>query len=149
MKRLLIATDGSATSSAAVDEGIDLARELDAQILFVYVKTPPSDLLGSPFYQRRLTHAGSEARRAVDAAMEKAFVEDVDADWEILQGDPAAEILALARERDADLIVVGSRGLGGVTGALLGSVSNRVVHEADRPVLIARVRVRRRVLAVA
>ncbi len=45
-------------------------------------------------------------------------------------------IVELARSRDVDVIVVGSRGLGAVAGTLLGSVSRAVVHDADRPVLV-------------
>jgi len=61
----------------------------------------------------------------------------VDAETEVLEGDPAGRILELARLRDVDLIVVGSRGLGPIAGALVGSVSREVVHRADRPVLVA------------
>ena len=71
---------------------------------------------------------------------------DVEADWEILQGEAAPEIVRLARDREADLIVVGSRGLGAVAGTLLGSVSHTVVHEADRPVLVAHPQARARKL---
>jgi nucleotide-binding universal stress UspA family protein len=59
-------------------------------------------------------------------------------DTELLEGSPAEAILELARSRDVDQIVVGSRGLGTVRGALLGSVSSEIVHHADRPVLVAR-----------
>ena len=60
---------------------------------------------------------------------------------EILEGDAAEEILGLARLRDADLIVVGSRDLGRVAGAVLGSVSHAIVDNADRPVLVVKPRV--------
>jgi nucleotide-binding universal stress UspA family protein len=144
MKRLLIATDGSAAGRSAVEEGLELANELDARVLFVHVNPRPPVLLGEPFYQRRLTREAAEARAAIDAAMREAEKWDVESDWEILEGDPAVEIIALATERDADLIVVGSRGRGGVGGTLLGSVSRAVVHDADRPVLVARARTRKR-----
>ena len=143
MKRLLIATDGSAAGRAAVEEGLELARELDARVLFVYVKPRPSGLLGEPFYQRRLTHEAADARAAINEAMREAEEREVESDWEILEGEPAVEIIAFATERDADLIVVGSRGLGAVGGTLLGSVSRAVVHDADRPVLVARARSRK------
>jgi nucleotide-binding universal stress UspA family protein len=129
MKRLLIATDGSSASRVAVEEGIELARELGARVLFVCVEP---------------AHAAPQARRAVEAATEEALARGVDADWEILYGEPAHAILGLARERSADLIVVGSRGRGAPAGTLLGSVSQAIVCEADRPILVARARARAR-----
>ena len=119
MKRLLIATDGSATGRAAVDEGLELARELNARVLFVYVKPRPLGVLGEPFYQRRLTREVADAQVATDEAMRAAQTWEVESDWEILEGEAAVEIVASATERDADLIVVGSRGHGTGGGALL------------------------------
>jgi nucleotide-binding universal stress UspA family protein len=54
----------------------------------------------------------------------------------LLDGDPAREILRAAHEGDHDVIVMGSRGRGRVTAALLGSVSQRVLHDADVPVIV-------------
>jgi nucleotide-binding universal stress UspA family protein len=142
MKRLLIATDGSDAARAAVEEGLALAHELDARVLFVYVRPRPSGVLGEPFYQRRLTQSAAEARSAIAEATHAAERWDVESDWDILEGEPAVEIVAYADEHDADLIVVGSRGRGAVAGTLLGSVSRAVVHDAGRPVLVARDRAR-------
>jgi nucleotide-binding universal stress UspA family protein len=77
-----------------------------------------------------------QRRRDLDEA--KAFLAErgVQADVVLGQGDPATVITDLARERDADLIVVGRRGLNPIERVLLGSVSSKVVHRADRDVLV-------------
>lgn len=138
MKRLLIATDGSPASEAAVEQGLQLAHELGAAVMFVHVKPSPPTLLGKPHYRRKLQVENAEARDVLERAMSQADQRGVAADWELLEGDPGKEILRLAKARGADLIVVGSRGLGTVAGSLRGSVSRTVLHEADLPVLVAR-----------
>ena len=80
--------------------------------------------------------AMAHARAAIDRAQALVSQERCGADTEILEGNPAEQIVELARARNAPLIVVGSRGLGAVTGALLGSVSSAIIHRADRPVLV-------------
>jgi nucleotide-binding universal stress UspA family protein len=77
----------------------------------------------------------AHARVALGRAHELVAQEEVDAEQEILEG-AADRAVELARDRNAPLIVVGSRGLGAVAGALLGSVSSPVIHRADRPVLV-------------
>jgi nucleotide-binding universal stress UspA family protein len=149
MKRILIATDGSKASDAALEEGTELARHLGAAVLFVYVTPYPPALLDQPYYQRKLTRETADAREAIEHATAVAGDHGVQADWEIFEGDPAAEILHAAREWEVDLIVIGSRGLGAVVGTLLGSVSRAVVHGADRPVLVAPSGARRRAHAAA
>jgi nucleotide-binding universal stress UspA family protein len=138
-KRIVVATDGSAGAALAVEEGVWLAKMLDAQVLFVAVVRSPFAFLGDPYYQRALTEELMKARSAVRAAIPFADERHVAYEMEILQGTPADAILRFARDRNADLIVVGSRGRG-----VLGSVSTAVVHHADRPVLVARAGVRAR-----
>ena len=69
-------------------------------------------------------------------AVAQAEARGIRADYELLEGDAADRILELARSRDVDMIVIGSRGFGAVASALVGSVSKRVLHGADRPVLV-------------
>ncbi len=140
MKRILIATDGSAVSRAAVAEGVAFAADLKAAVTFVSVYSAPSSMLGSPHYERELSEERAPARDAVEEGLAAAAKQGVEADFEIVEGDPAEELLRLARSRGADLVVVGSRGLGVLAGALLGSVSRAVLHGADGPVLVVRTR---------
>jgi nucleotide-binding universal stress UspA family protein len=137
-KEIVIATDGSAGASVAVEQGVWLAKMLDAKAIFVSVARSPLPVLGDPYYQRVLTADLAKARAAIAAAALVADERAVEYEIEILEGSPADAILDVARAHAADLVVVGSRGRGAVTGAVLGSVSSDLVHRADRPVLVAR-----------
>ena len=140
MKQFLVPIDGSEGSNAAIDEALDLAQEVGAHVTFAFVRKPPSSLLGYPYYERLLSTELGRARATIDAATSKALQIGVDAQSEILEGDPVDEILSFADNDGADLIVMGSRGRGALAGALLGSVSSGVVQHASVPVLIAKKR---------
>lgn len=137
MKRILIASDGSAEARDAVEYGLDLARSSHASVTVVHVRRAPRPLVGDPFYQRELSEGLHRADDAVGHALEVAADIGVEADAEILEGDPATRIIEFGRLRDVDLIVLGSRNRGPLVAALLGSVSRHVVTHADRPVLVA------------
>jgi nucleotide-binding universal stress UspA family protein len=143
MNEILVATDGSDNADHAIAQAIELARARQAKLVVTYVRHAPLPLLGEPVYQRSLSRELREAEKVTEAAAAKAREAGVEAEIEIVEGNPATRILELARARNADLIVVGSRGLGTVAGALLGSVSREVAHHADRPVLVATRRVAR------
>ena len=74
---------------------------------------------------------GTRLRAAADKVPD-----DLSITTRLLDGDPAREILRAAREGGHDVVVLGSRGRGRVTAALLGSVSNRVMHEAGVTVIV-------------
>jgi nucleotide-binding universal stress UspA family protein len=146
MKAIVIGTDGSESSRGAIELGIELARPTAATVTVVYVSHGPSPVLGSPYYERALSEELAKGRAALGAAASLVEAAGLVCETDLLQGNPADEIANAARERDAALIVVGSRGLGAVSGTLLGSVSRHLVRDADRPVLVAP---RRRSHAVA
>jgi nucleotide-binding universal stress UspA family protein len=137
-KEIVVATDGSAGASVAVEQGVWLAKMLGAKVTFVAVARAPFAVLGDPYYRRALTADLARARSAIADAVVAAEERRVPYETEILEGSPAEKILDVAGTHGADLIVIGSRGRGAVTGAVLGSVSSDVVHRSDRPVLVAR-----------
>jgi len=147
MKEFLVAIDGSEGSDAAIDEALALAGDVGAHITFAFVRKPPSPLLGYPYYQHVVSTELAKAREAIDAATRQAHDAGVPAGSEILEGDPVDEILSFADNRGADVIVLGSRGRGALAGALLGSVSSGVVQHASVPVLVAKERSRRQLVA--
>ncbi len=136
MKRILIATDGSAGGREAVEQGLALAAATDARATLVYVRKPPLPIVGDACYQRVLSVTSRHARQIVEDAAARATELGVEAEHEVLEGDAAERIVEFARLCDSDVIVVGSRALGSIAGTLLGSVSRTVVDTADRPVLV-------------
>ena len=132
MERILIATDGSPSALEAVDFGLELAAEQDAVATFVLV-VPAIDIV--PVGGFGAMEAELEPLERAHEAAEEA---GVTAHTRLLRGEPVDEIVAFADVIDADLIVVGSRGHGAFTSALLGSVSRGILREARRPVLVVR-----------
>jgi nucleotide-binding universal stress UspA family protein len=132
---IVIATDGSEGAEEAAVAGAQVARTLGTKAILVYVR-PSLGSLGEPYYQEKLSEQMAHARNALSRAQELVVQEGVEAEEEILEGSAADRVVELARDRKAPLIVVGSRGLGALAGALLGSVSSAIIHRADRPILV-------------
>jgi nucleotide-binding universal stress UspA family protein len=140
MKRVLIATDGSSSAREAIEHGLELAVEQKAEVTLLHVIPPlvsPGLELAAVTAIEQEVPEPSEDPVLVEAAAQ-AKERGVSADLRVSLGSPAAEIVAIADEIDADIVVVGSRGLGAVSGALLGSVSHGVLKHSKRPVLVIR-----------
>jgi nucleotide-binding universal stress UspA family protein len=138
MPTIVVGTDGSEGAGAAAAEALGLAQRLDAKVLFVAVSPHVSDLLGGTVYNKKLSEHMNAARASLDAAKALADESGVEAEYELVEGDPAEAIVRFAESRDADLVVVGTRGRGGIAGSLLGSVSSEVVRASSRPVVVVR-----------
>jgi nucleotide-binding universal stress UspA family protein len=140
MKTILIATDGSPSAREAVAFGLELAAEQSAEAVVVHV-VPALDIVTTSGFgmMGALPHPPSAYDRvALDDASTIAEELGISARTELLTGNPVDEIVAYADSITADVIVVGSRGHGAVASALLGSISQGVLHEARRPVLVVR-----------
>ena len=141
--RILLATDGSEEAELATLRALDIAERTDSELHVVHVGVVPIFLKSYPGtlgYERRLyeeiEEVSSELLRKQTWRV-KALGGTV-AGAHLRMGEVALEIVALAEELGADLIVMGSRGLGGVRRALMGSVSDSVVRHAHCPVLVVR-----------
>jgi len=140
MKQIVIATDGSPSATEAVDVGLELAKEQGADVTFVHVALPEDFVVSRLGPGHPIPHSEQidESETALVAAEEAAKEAGVSYTLERISGEVVDTIVAVADAKAADLIVVGSRGLGAVRAALLGSVSRGVLGDAGRPVLIVK-----------
>lgn len=140
MKRILVATDGSVSSTEAVQFGVELAAEHAAELIFVHV-VPVVDMvpatgfaIGGAYPHEPSADDIALLQDAAAVAVEHGIVSTT----ALLRGETVNEILAYAESHDVDVIVVGSRGQGAITATLLGSVSREILRKARRPVVVVR-----------
>ena len=140
--KILLATDGSEEAELAARTAIDLAESTSSQMHVVYVEPLPNflDRPGTIGYDHLLYQKYEEEAREVlrKLVWRVQVAGGAVAGTHLRMGGVADEIVGLAEELGAGLIVMGSRGYGGVRRALMGSVSDSVVRHAHCPVMIVR-----------
>lgn len=140
-RSIVVGTDGSDTATQAVRQAVDLARAVGAKLELVsaYEPVPAQRLQEERREAPEDLQWAINPREDVDVTLEAAATvareADVAVDVYARQGDPADAILDVAEEREADLIVVGNKGMKGAR-RVLGSVPNSVAHKANCSVLI-------------
>ena len=136
-RRIVVGVDGSPSSMAALRWSILQAELTGCAVEAVTAWRFPSSYGFAPVTDRAADFEGDARKILADALNDVSSVEpDVVVRSSVVEGHPA-EVLVRAARR-ADMLVVGSRGHGGFTGALLGSVSQYCVHHAPCPVLVIR-----------
>jgi len=141
---IVVGTDGSETAGEAVRQATDLAKAVGARLHLVSAFEP----VGNQRLREERVEAPDDMqwmvneREDVDATLKKAGEKIQEAGLEVetyaRQGDPADAILDVAEEQNADLIIVGNKGMTGAKRFLLGSVPNKVSHHAPCSVMIIR-----------
>lgn len=134
--KVLLATDGSKDAALASRAAADVCEVTDAELHVIHAwhSVPTAHL--RPFMRAELKRLGEELLEKGVRQVEEAGGRVADA--YLVEGRSADEILCLAEEIGAGLVVIGSRGLGTVGRIALGSVSEGIVHHADCPVLVLR-----------
>lgn len=121
IQKILVPVDGSVNGCKAVDEAIFFAQKCNATLDFVYVasninKDIPSHIVFDRIWEK--------------------VPQEIKAEKHVETGNIPKAILKVAREKQSDIIIMGSRGLGLFKGALIGSVSQKVVEESPIPVMV-------------
>jgi nucleotide-binding universal stress UspA family protein len=139
LKRLLVPTDFSDSARHALTYGLSFAREYKAELLLLHVVENltvgyASDLFPVPMaevFDEISGYARTElGKLAADAREKGVVVREL-----VVQGKPSAEIIRVAKEETADMIVLGTHGKGMLDKALFGSTAERVIRRAPCPVL--------------
>ena len=142
--KILLATDASEEAAVAARTATDIADKTDSELHVVlvglsaaYVGMGPPEIADIP--APRQQELNEEAQRLLDAQVEQIKADGgTVAQAHLRIGRPDEQIVDSAEEIGAGLIVMGSRGLGGIRRLLMGSVSDSVVRHAHCPVLIVR-----------
>jgi nucleotide-binding universal stress UspA family protein len=138
-RSILVAVDGSASSDAALDEAIALARDDGARLTVMTVAVPTRLIFASPYVAPVPTgHELEQTAEQIVARAASRVPDDVPVATVVRRGPPAKAILERVENGEHDLVVRGSRGLGGLGMLVLGSVSRDVLAHSPVPVHLVR-----------
>ena len=139
-RHILFATDGSARSRRAVRSGLQLAKAVGARATLLHVVAAYAPRASAVASMRGFAAAvRREADRATRSARAEARAQGVPAAMvTVVGGEPWRSLLAAARSRRCDLIVMASHGRRGLAGLLLGSETSKVLSHSKIPVLVCR-----------
>jgi nucleotide-binding universal stress UspA family protein len=140
VRNVVVGVDGSDQGRRAATIAAGLARANDARLHIVTVVRPPEGwwgVVGSPAPADALAASMAQAQRSIlDRTVEQVDLKGLDPVVVEEIGDPAGALVAYCEENDADVLVVGRRGAGIVERVLIGSVADRLAHDAPCPLLI-------------
>jgi nucleotide-binding universal stress UspA family protein len=143
-RRILVPLDGTPLGEAALPYVEELASITGAEVILLQVVKPDYDIAivgpySSPLdkiSREYITHASAAAVKYLKSIEERLAGEGIAAEAMVQVGSPAEQVMACAREKNIDLIALSSHGHPGVGQRLLGSVTYKILHYADRPVFI-------------
>ncbi len=135
-KTIVFPTDFSTASDAALEHAATLAKSMGATLLIVHVEEPPLAYGGGELYYGIPEPDSERILKMLEDVKPKDPA--VPFTHRLSMGDPAGEIVRIATDEGAELIVLGTHGRTGVTRLLMGSVAEVVVRRAPCPVLVYR-----------
>lgn len=137
-KTIVLALDGSDQSLLALKYAKELAEKFEARLIMVHVFPHTSDLRDYEGYDKLVAKRKSTGQEILENARTEIGSATFALEEDLLEGPAADAILSTAKTRSADLIVMGTRGMGSFEGLLFGSVSSKVAHYAPCPVMVVR-----------
>lgn len=151
-RKVLVPLDGSEPSNHALEHAINIAEKFGSKVLLlavvpkVVIPVFPDEGFGAApvtaakdmaRYQEKMREIYENVLKEAESKVSTDHP-DVERETLLKEGRPSSTIVEMAEESDVDLIVMGSRGVGGITGWILGSTSRRVVDSCTKPILIVK-----------
>jgi nucleotide-binding universal stress UspA family protein len=134
MGQIVVGYDGSDCSRAALDEGLRTAKALGDEVVVVFGYSPPG-LWGGEIVEHE-DAIEERGAKVLEEAKHQAEAAGTTVELALVAKKPSEAIVETAEERDARMIVVGSYGDPPLKGIILGSTPNKLLHLAERPVLV-------------
>jgi nucleotide-binding universal stress UspA family protein len=140
LSRILVALDGSEGADKAFNAAAELTRKFDAKLFAICVVELPSTLgIEKEFVRTLETALQRQARQLLSDYSAKAKTNyGIEIEIILASGYPSRAIVDMAKSKDIDFIVIGTRGMSGIKSLILGSVSQDVVRGAKQPVLVVK-----------
>ena len=140
IKKILLPTDGSEHAEKTVQYAIDLAKSLGASVdvMYAYQSATLLRKRAAAMMEEYKQAMEEEAKEIVTEVTERLKAEGIKVSAVVVEGPAAEAILRAVDESSPDIIVMGSRGVGGFTNMLLGGVAEHVVHYSKVPVLVVK-----------
>ena len=135
---IIVALDGSEQSMIALEHAREIAAAFGSKLILVHAFPHTYDLRDSAHYNKLVAMRTIDGQAIIDSAKKKLEGTSLEVDEELLEGPSADAIISSATIRKADLVILGSRGMGSLKGLVFGSVSNKVSHYAPCPVMVVR-----------
>ena len=135
-KMILFPTDFSTASDAALVHAESLARQMNARLLIVHVEEPPLAYGGGELYYGLPEPSSERILKMLEDV--KPSDPSVPYTHRLTMGDPAGEVVRIAEDENAEMIIIGTHGRTGMTRLLMGSVAEAIVRRAPCPVLVYR-----------
>jgi nucleotide-binding universal stress UspA family protein len=136
LKTILFPTDFSTASDAALVHAEALARQMNARLLIVHVEEPPLAYGGGELYYGLPEPSSDHILKMLENV--KPSDPAVPYTHRLTMGDPAGEVVRIAEDEGAEMIILGTHGRTGMTRLLMGSVAEAIVRRAPCPVLVYR-----------
>ena len=135
---IIVALDGSEHSLKALDYARELGEKHGSKLILLHAFQSTSDLRGAEGFNQMVGKRKQKGEQIIKDAVDRLGPVSFDVEEDLLEGPAAEAIVSVIESRHADLVVMGTRGMGSLKGLLFGSVSTKVTHYAPCSVMVVR-----------